>query len=279
VRYARYQITRKPRQVFKYPKLMLGKGADCPVKKWYKDHFYPYELEAAEDGRGGIQLSVPGGGGFDALNYTAEALVGQILFHARVMAEKTAEETVKETVITVSFRGGDGGGSRPAQALTGLDVLSQVPPFWGQDQRQAIMDAAELAGLKVLSLMNENTAGATCRQQQWLAATAVATGPAAVTADKCRIFCVNCFCFGLDEVVACAVAMKYAIDRKFENTKEHNVIFYDMGATSLKTSFVTFSAYDVLDGKKNKTVGEGLSISAWPPFRVLEHVDSLGSAV
>ena len=109
MRYARYQITRKPRQVFKYPKLMLGKGADCPVKKWYKDHFYPYELEAAEDGRGGIQLSVPGGGGFDYLNYPAEALVGQILFHARVMAEKTAEETVKETVITVSFRGGDGG--------------------------------------------------------------------------------------------------------------------------------------------------------------------------
>ena len=36
----------------------------------------------------------------------------------------------------------------------------QVPPFWGQDERQAVMDAAELAGLKVLSLMNENTAGA-----------------------------------------------------------------------------------------------------------------------
>lgn len=49
--------------------------------------------------------------------------------------------------------------------------------------------------------------------------------------------------------------MKYAIDRKFENTKEHNVIFYDMGSTSVKSSFVTFSAYDVLDGKKNKTVG------------------------
>ena len=52
--------------------------------------------------------------------------------------------------------------------------------------------------------------------------------------------------------------MKYAIDRKFENTKEHNVIFYDMGSTSVKSSFVTFSAYDVLDGKKNKTVGARL---------------------
>lgn len=97
----------------------------------------------------------------------------------------------------------------------------QVPPFWGQDQRQAVMDAAELAGLKVLSLMNENT----------------------------------------------AVAMKYAIDRKFENTKEHNVIFYDMGSTSTKSSFVTFSAYDVLDGKKNKTV-ESFEVKAvaWDEF-------------
>lgn len=83
------------------------------------------------------------------------------------------------------------------------------------------MDAAELAGLKVLSLMNENT----------------------------------------------AVAMKYAIDRKFENTKEHNVIFYDMGSTSTKSSFVTFSAYDVLDGKKNKTV-ESFEVKAvaWDEF-------------
>jgi hypoxia up-regulated 1 len=177
------QITRKPLQVFKWPTLLLGKTPECPIAQWYKDHFYGYTLSAAKDGRGGIELSVPGGGGFDADAYTAEELVGQILAHARQLAEATAEEAVKEAVIT-------------------------VPPFWGQDERQAVMDAAELAGLKVLSLMNENT----------------------------------------------AVAMKYAIDRKFENTKEHNVIFYDMGSSSVKTSFVTFSAYDVLDGKKNKTV-------------------------
>ena len=192
------QITRKPAQVFKFPKLMLGKNRSCPVQQWYKDHFYPYILEDAEDGRGGVQIPVPGGGGFDSKFYTAEELAGQILAHARELAEATAEESVKETVIT-------------------------VPPFWGQDQRQAILDAADLAGLKVLSLMNENT----------------------------------------------AVAMKYAIDRKFENTKEHNVIFYDMGASSLKTSFVTFSAYDVLDGKKNKTVGACGGMSSWSLRRLL----------
>jgi hypoxia up-regulated 1 len=93
---------------------MLGKGPLCPIQQWYKDHYYPYVMEEAADGRGGSQVSVPGGGGFDALNYTAEALVGQILAHARELAEATAEETVKESVIT-------------------------VPPFWGQDQRQAIL--------------------------------------------------------------------------------------------------------------------------------------------
>ena len=80
---------------------MLGKSPSCPVKKWYEEHFYPYTMEEADDGRGGIQVSVPGGGGFDSLNYTAEALIGQILAHARGLAEAMAEETVKESVITV----------------------------------------------------------------------------------------------------------------------------------------------------------------------------------
>ena len=206
----------------KWPTLLLGKSPECPIAKWYKDHFYAYALKEAADGRGGIALSVPGGGGFDAEEYTAEELVGQILAHAKMLAEKTAEEAVKESVITVRAVSGRSFATANRQhILTPSLARVQVPPFWGQDERQAVMDAAELAGLKVLSLMNENT----------------------------------------------AVAMKYAIDRKFENTKEHNVIFYDMGSTSTKTSFVTFSAYDVLDGKKNKTV-ESFEVKAvaWDEF-------------
>ena len=95
------QITRKPLQVFKWPTLLLGKTPECPIAKWYKEHFYAYALKEAADGRGGIALSVPGGGGFDAEEYTAEELVGQILAHAKLLAEKTAEEAVKEAVITV----------------------------------------------------------------------------------------------------------------------------------------------------------------------------------
>ena len=57
-----------------------------------------------------------------------------ILSNARQLAEAIAEEPIKEVVLT-------------------------VPPFWSQDERAALLDAAELAGMKVLALMHENTAG------------------------------------------------------------------------------------------------------------------------
>eukprot|EP01052_Picozoa_sp_SAG31_P051530 SAG31_NODE_12277_length_953_cov_1.049180_1_plen_115_part_10 len=115
--------------------------------------------------------------------------MAQVLGHAKELAEKEAEEPIKEAVITVRrtwsgarARNWACGCSSPRHSHVSAHV-AQVPPFWSQDERQALINAAEMGGLKVLSLMNENT----------------------------------------------AVAMKYAIDRKFENTKEHNVIFYDMG--------------------------------------------------
>ena len=37
------------------------------------------------------------------------------------------------------------------------DVVLTVPPFWAQDERQALLDAAGLSKLNVLGLMNENT--------------------------------------------------------------------------------------------------------------------------
>jgi len=182
-------ITRKPLQTFSYMKLLLGKGIKAPGIEWLKTNHYPYEITEVED-RGTLKIAVPDGGGFPDKSYSVEELMGMILSKARQLAEAIAEEPIKECVIT-------------------------VPPFWSQDERTALLDAAELAGLKILALMNENT----------------------------------------------AVAMKYAIDRKFGNTKEHNVIFYDMGSTSLKTSFVTFSAYEVAESTKNKTI-EGFEVKA-----------------
>lgn len=45
------------------------------------------------------------------------------------------------------------------QALPVRDIAIAVPPYFSQSQRQAMLDAAELAGLNLLSLINEGTAG------------------------------------------------------------------------------------------------------------------------
>ena len=41
-----------------------------------------------------------------------------------------------------------------------LDAVLLVPAFFGQAQRQAYMDAAELAGLNVIGIINSHTAAA-----------------------------------------------------------------------------------------------------------------------
>ena len=50
------------------------------------------------------------------------------------MAEKETEGEIKDCVIT-------------------------VPEFWSYKERQALLDASQMAGLNVLGLINENTAG------------------------------------------------------------------------------------------------------------------------
>lgn len=41
----------------------------------------------------------------------------------------------------------------------GINVVIQVAPYMTQYERQAILDAAELAGLNVLTLIHDETAG------------------------------------------------------------------------------------------------------------------------
>jgi hypoxia up-regulated 1 len=57
-----------------------------------------------------------------------------ILSKARDFSQDSSRQPVKEAVIT-------------------------VPPFFNQAERRAVINAAELAGIKVLQLMNTNTAG------------------------------------------------------------------------------------------------------------------------
>lgn len=68
--------------------------------------------------------------------YYTEEIVGQILKYGRTLSQTQAEGSVFECVIT-------------------------IPSYFGQEQRRMMMDAAEIAGLKVISLIHENVAAAT----------------------------------------------------------------------------------------------------------------------
>ncbi|KAG0290998.1 hypothetical protein BGZ98_003209, partial [Dissophora globulifera] len=65
--------------------------------------------------------------------YTVEELVAMQFGLAKQQAEETAGESVKDVVIT-------------------------IPPYYSQMERQAVLDAAELAGLHVLSLIHDESA-------------------------------------------------------------------------------------------------------------------------
>ncbi|KAF9287722.1 hypothetical protein BGZ88_008480 [Linnemannia elongata] len=65
--------------------------------------------------------------------FTVEELVAMQFALAKQQAEDTAGESVKDVVIT-------------------------IPPYFNQFERQAVLDAADLAGLHVLSLINDESA-------------------------------------------------------------------------------------------------------------------------
>jgi len=107
---------------------LLGRKYDDEIATKYRSR-YPNKMVADPD-LGTVAFEVSNGE-----VYSVEELVGMILAHAREQAEYMANETVLNAVIT-------------------------VPPFFDQTERQAVLDAAEIAGLRVLSLLNVDTAAA-----------------------------------------------------------------------------------------------------------------------
>ncbi|KAM9957502.1 hypothetical protein ACTFIR_009609 [Dictyostelium discoideum] len=71
----------------------------------------------------------------DETNYSAEELTGMLLRRVKDMASSYAGSSIKDCAIT-------------------------IPPYFTQQQRQALLDAAQLAGLNVLSLIHDINAAA-----------------------------------------------------------------------------------------------------------------------
>jgi hypothetical protein len=128
---------RYPERVFLRARDLLGRPAGGAALGAALAAAYSPHAPAPVPGRGTVALPAHGGGVPDApANFTAEELAASVLSYARACAEAQAGSAIRDAVVT-------------------------VPPFWSQAQRAALLDAAALAGLNVLSLVSEPAAAAT----------------------------------------------------------------------------------------------------------------------
>lgn len=118
---------RFPKQAFGYLLDLLGKDINHPLVKLYQERFPYYDI-VEDSERNTIQFKID-----DETSFTPEELIAQFFVKAKEFAENGAQQPIKECVLT-------------------------VPGFFNQVERKALIQAAELADLKVLQLINDYTA-------------------------------------------------------------------------------------------------------------------------
>ncbi|KAF8413502.1 hypothetical protein HHK36_001492 [Tetracentron sinense] len=121
-------IARYPDKVYSQLRDMIGK----PFKyvKDFGDSLY-LPLDLVEDSRGTAGIRIDDG----VTVYSTEELVAMLLSYGLNLAEFHSKVPVKDVVIT-------------------------VPPYFGQAERKGLLQAAQLAGINVLSLINEHSGAA-----------------------------------------------------------------------------------------------------------------------
>ncbi|XP_069732405.1 hypoxia up-regulated protein 1 [Phaenicophaeus curvirostris] len=118
---------RTPKVAFRYFQDLLGKRIDNPLVALYQSRFPEHELVRDEKRQTVIfKLS-------ETTQYSPEEMLGMVLNYSRGLAEEFAEQPIKDAVIT-------------------------VPAYFNQAERRAVLHAARMADLKVLQLINDNTA-------------------------------------------------------------------------------------------------------------------------
>ena len=130
---ARTLAGRRPHLVFDGIRRLLGRGIDHPAVATLEKRYVGFGVESDEK-RNTIRMSYTANG--NKTSFSVEEVAAMTLIHGRANAEAFAsEKDIKDVVLT-------------------------VPSFYTQAERQAYLDAAEVAGFKVLSLIEENTAAA-----------------------------------------------------------------------------------------------------------------------
>lgn len=120
-------VARYPDKVYSNLRDLIGKPYDY-VKKFLDSMYLPFDV--VEDPRGGAGIRVDGGA-----TYSPGELVAMVLGYALHLAEFHSKVPIKDAVIT-------------------------VPPYFGQVERKGLLQAAQLAGINVLSLINEHSGAA-----------------------------------------------------------------------------------------------------------------------
>ncbi|XP_073985997.1 hypoxia up-regulated Grp170 co-chaperone protein isoform X3 [Rhodnius prolixus] len=118
---------RFPKNCYAYLLDLLGKKVDSPIVKLFQQRF-PYYHIIPDDERGTVVFQLD-----ESTKYSIEELIAMMLTKAREIAQNSAGQPINEVVIT-------------------------VPGFFNQAERKAMIQSAEIAGLKVLQLMNDYTA-------------------------------------------------------------------------------------------------------------------------
>lgn len=118
---------RFPKQTYAYLLDLVGKKVDNPLVKQFQRRFPYYDI-IADPHRGTVLFKHD-----DGIDYSPEELIGMLLHRAKEFAEASAGQAVNEMVLI-------------------------VPGYFNQAERQAMLQAADLAGFKVLQLMNDYTA-------------------------------------------------------------------------------------------------------------------------
>ncbi|XP_076607074.1 hypoxia up-regulated protein 1 [Chaetodon auriga] len=118
---------KNPKTVYRHLQSLLGKKHNNLQVALYQKRFPEHQLQE-DPVRGTVYFK-----NSEETQYTPEELLGMVLNYSCGLAQDFAEQPIKDAVIT-------------------------VPAFFNQAERRAVLQAAQMAGLKVLQLINDNTA-------------------------------------------------------------------------------------------------------------------------
>ncbi|KAK4698666.1 hypoxia up-regulated 1, partial [Phenoliferia sp. Uapishka_3] len=118
--------TRFPKDTFAAIKLLLGHPSTDPQSALHQSLF---SNTLSTTSRGSPAIASSSG------TFAVEEVLAMQLVYAKEMAEEAAGESVRDTVVT-------------------------VPSWFGQAERQSVLDAVDLAGMRSIGLVNDGTAAA-----------------------------------------------------------------------------------------------------------------------